>query len=119
MTLFIRLCMTLTVFLATTGVLWAGDITGTWKLDVETDGGSGTPTFAFEQQGNKITGTYDGDFGKAEVSGTIKDDAIEFSFSTGALGKVHYKGKLTDSGVMEGTCDYGGMASGTFKGTRL
>jgi hypothetical protein len=94
----------------------AVDVSGTWKLDVQLDAGSGTATFIFKQEGEKITGTYEGVLGKADVTGTIKEDAIEFSFTAQEL-EVQYKGKVTDD-TMEGTCEYGQLGSGTFKGKK-
>ena len=66
------------------------DLTGTWKLEVKLDAGTGTPTFVLKQQGKEITGTYQGYFGKADVAGTVEGDQFEFSFSiqTGQLGPL-------------------------------
>ena len=59
---------------------WAYDITGKWEFAVELDAGSGSPTFEFKQAGEKLTGTYNGLLGSAQLTGTVKGDAIEFSF---------------------------------------
>ena len=32
------------------------DVTGTWLFQVETSGGSGSPTFTFKQEGETLTG---------------------------------------------------------------
>lgn len=42
----------------------AADISGTWEFNVETSQGSGSPSFEFKQNGEKLTGTYSGMFGK-------------------------------------------------------
>ena len=47
------------------------DISGTWEFNVETSAGSGSPSFVFTQSGEKLTGTYNGLFGKAELTGTV------------------------------------------------
>ena len=57
------------------------DVSGKWKLTVELDGNSGTVNFTFKQKGENLTGTYQGAFGEADVTGTIDDDQIEFSFN--------------------------------------
>jgi hypothetical protein len=94
---------------------FAADITGTWEFTVETAQGSGTPSFEFKQEGEKLTGTYSGMFGKAPISGTVKGDAVEFTFEVPNLdGKVHYKGTLDGPTRMKGDCDYGGVGTGTF-----
>jgi hypothetical protein len=102
--------------LLATASLSAADVTGTWKLNVVLDAGSGTATFVFKQDGEKLTGTYQGALGEAEVTGTVKGDAIEFSFSGQGV-DAHYEGKVADD-MMEGTCEYGQVGSGTFKGRR-
>ena len=96
--------------------LSAADVTGTWKLDVVLDAGSGTATFAFKQDGEKLTGKYRGVLGEADVTGTVKEDKIEFSFSGRGV-DAHYTGKVAGD-AMEGTCEYGQIGSGTFKGKK-
>ena len=44
------------------------DVSGTWNFVVELDIGGGEPTFEFVQQGDTLSGTYEGAFGTA---GTI------------------------------------------------
>jgi len=44
--------------LATATSLVFADVTGTWKLSVETPNGTGTPTVILKQDGEKLTGTY-------------------------------------------------------------
>ena len=50
----------------------AHDVTGKWIFEVTTDAGSGSPTFAFKQTGEKLTGTYAGLFGSAKLTGPKK-----------------------------------------------
>src|SRR5262249_50860484 len=38
------------------------DVTGAWSLTVETEAGSGNPSFNFKQEGEKLTGKYKGAF---------------------------------------------------------
>ena len=93
------------------------DVTGNWALTVDLGGQGGDATFELEEEDGKITGTYSGALGAADVTGTASGDEVEFSFDTDA-GKVSYKGTISDD-AMEGTCDYGSqLGSGTFAGTR-
>jgi hypothetical protein len=55
------------------------DVTGTWAYQVETSGGSGTPTMTFKQDGEKLTGHYSGQLGEAPLAGTVKGNAVEFT----------------------------------------
>jgi hypothetical protein len=96
------------------------DVTGTWLFEVETDQGSGSPTFTFKQDGEKLTGTYKGAFGEAQLTGTVKGNAIDFSFKIsgqGMEGVANYTGTV-DKDTMKGKLKLGDLASGTFTAKR-
>ncbi len=94
------------------------EVTGTWVLSVDLGAtGSGNATFVFEQDGEKLTGTYSGALGEHRVRGSVHGDQIEFHFETDEVGLVSYSGTVTGSEV-EGTCEYGDLASGTFRGRK-
>ncbi|MBM3795740.1 MAG: hypothetical protein FJW31_17175 [Acidobacteria bacterium] len=79
---------------------WSADLSESWTAAVETSAGSGSPEFVFKQDGEKLTGTYSGALGSADLTGTVKDAAVAFSFTVDAGGesvKVEYKGKLDAS----------------------
>jgi hypothetical protein len=100
---------------------WAHDVTGKWEFKVQTDAGGGTPGFVFKQVGEKLTGTYNGLFGTAELTGTVKGDAIEFSFEASLgdqKGKVVYKGTIEGPTKMKGDVEMAGLGSGTWTGTK-
>jgi len=42
------------------------NVTGAWLFQVETPNGTGSPTFNFKQEGEKLTGQYKGAFGERE-----------------------------------------------------
>ena len=97
------------------------DISGNWVFAVETGAGSGQPTFTFKQDGEKLTGTYSGAFGKANLTGTLKGGEIKFSFSGEAGGQsaeVVYTGKVINKDSMQGTVQLGGLGEGTWTGKR-
>ncbi len=92
-------------------------VDGTWVLSVDLGGQGGDATFKLaEEDGGKVTGTYQGQLGDAEVSGTVDGNSIAFSFESQA-GTVTYKGTISGD-EMEGTCDYGQVGEGTFKGKK-
>ena len=66
---------------------------------------------------DEITGTYSGALGEAQVTGKVEGDEVEFSFES-QIGRVTYKGKVTGT-TMEGTCQFGRLASGTFEGRKV
>ncbi|HYM23429.1 MAG TPA: hypothetical protein VEU08_09480 [Vicinamibacterales bacterium] len=98
------------------------DVTGKWLFNVETGAGGGTPTVTLKQDGEKLTGHYSSQtFGEVDVTGSVKADKIEFSFSADAQGtalKVTYSGTIESKDAMKGKVDLGGMAEGTFTAKR-
>jgi hypothetical protein len=95
------------------------DVTGSWSVTVETEAGSGNPSFTFKQDGEKLTGRYKGLLGEFDVTGTVKGDKIEFSFkATGQVeGAVNYAG-TTDGKTMKGKVSLAGLGEGTFTGKK-
>ena len=57
------------------------DISGKWAFSVELDMGGGNPVFTFQQEGEKLTGTYSGAAGKADLTGSVKGDQVEWKFT--------------------------------------
>jgi hypothetical protein len=100
---------------------FAADVAGTWKLTVKMSAGTGTPTLVLQQDGENLTGTYTGRFGASPIKGTLKGNAIEFSFTVtgpmGGSGDVTYQGTV-DGASMSGTVNLGPMGDGTFTGTK-
>jgi len=97
------------------------DISGAWTFNVDTAAGSGTPSFAFTQDGEKLTGTYSGLFGKADLTGTVKDGQIDFKFNfsyQGQSGVAHYTGTITSATEMKGKVEFGDIGDGTWTGTK-
>lgn len=99
----------------------AQNVSGDWTFSVQTDQGSGTPAITFKQDGETITGTYAGTFGSANLKGTVKGAAIEFSFTANAQGQAVdsvYRGTV-DKDTMKGTVAIaGGQLNGTFTASR-
>ena len=94
----------------------ANNITGEWTFTVTTDQGGGTPTITFKQDGEKLTGKYVGQLGNADLTGTLKGNAIHFTFTLDVQGQqapVTYDGTV-EKNTMKGKLDLAGMAQGTF-----
>jgi acetyl esterase/lipase len=92
------------------------DVTGIWEAEVEVAGQTGEPVFTFEQEGDKLTGEYEGYLGKHNVTGKVTDDKIEFEFTTDQ-GKVIYTGTVAKD-RMKGETKYGDSFSGTWTAKR-
>lgn len=98
----------------------ATNVTGEWAFNVQTDQGGGTPTITFKQDGEKLTGKYAGQLGAADLTGTVKGNAIQFTFTLDVQGQqapVTYDGTV-EKNTMKGKMDIGGMVSGTFTATK-
>ena len=101
--------------------LLAHDVSGKWEFNVDTSAGSGSPSFVFKQSGETLTGTYSGLFGKADVSGTVKGDEIDFSFKfeySGQSGVAHYTGNIESDKKMKGKVAFGDLGEGTWTATK-
>ncbi len=106
-------------FLALVALPLSGqDVSGFWLLSVDL-GAGGEATFALQQDGAAISGTYTGAYGNGvEVIGTVNvggPGEITFTFETSPVGVITYNGTV-DGDRMTGRVDYGGRANGTFEG---
>lgn len=96
------------------------DITGKWVFIVETPQGPGSPSFAFEQKGEALTGTYTGFFGTAPLAGTVKGGKVVFTVKANAEGQdlaMVYSGEVV-ADTMKGKIDFAGYGEAIFTGKR-
>ena len=93
------------------------DVAGKWAITVETGGGTGNPTATFNQSGETLTGTYSSQvFGEQKITGTIKGNAITFTFTGTVEGNsitVTYTGTV-EATSMKGKVTLGDLGEGTF-----
>lgn len=118
----IGVVLAVVVALAASAAAQGVNVTGTWAFDVQTGGGAGQPTVTFKQEGEKLTGHYSSQtLGEADFTGTVKGNAIQFSFNANAQGQqidVTYAGTV-DGSSMKGTVNMaGGQLTGTFTGKK-
>jgi len=85
----------------------SADITGTWELTIHYPPPSDpyTATYVLKQNGEKVTGTYHGLHGPADVTGTIKGNDLTLSVTVQSLTTVtaNFTGKVTSATKMNGT----------------
>jgi hypothetical protein len=97
------------------------NVAGAWALTVETAQGTGSPSVTLKQDGEKLTGTYSSQvFGEQQVTGTIKGNAITFSFTGSMEGNsltVTYSGTV-EKDTMKGKVTIGDLGEGTFTGKK-
>lgn len=98
------------------------DITGKWVFTVETSAGSGMPTVTFKQDGEKITGHYSSmTLGEADFTGTVKGRDVAFNFNANVADMqipVSYTGTIEGKDAMKGKITITGLGDGTFTGKR-
>ena len=90
------------------------DMTGTWRVMVQSDTDSGTLDWILQQKGSEITGTYKGRFGEAPITGSVEGDDFKLVYSTRGTSNT-YKGTVQDS-TISGTAAFGGMMTMDFNG---
>jgi hypothetical protein len=97
------------------------DISGPWSFQVDSAAGSGSPTFTFKQDGEKLTGQYKGAFGEAPLTGAVKGNKIDFVIKVEAQGQkmtITYTGTVEKDGSMKGTAELGEVGSATWTAKR-
>jgi len=93
------------------------NVSGTWQFEVQTQMGSGTPTFVLKQEGSKVAGTYSGQLGEAKVTGKVEGNRIELEYSIAPAGEsilVKYTGTIESATSMKGKSAYGDLGEGTW-----
>jgi hypothetical protein len=89
-------------------------------MTVEAPEGTAHPTILLRQEGEKITGTYQGRMGESELSGTIKGIEIRFSVTLkfqDVSYVVVYSGSVGDDS-MKGTARFGDTGTGDWSAKR-
>jgi|SRR5215467_51488 len=97
-------------------------ISGTWTFSVDLeDGRHGAPMFVFEQQGEKLTGSYTGPLGEYDVTGTVKGDQAVFGFQIDAGDQnvtATFSGKIDGDSRMTGNVDFSNGVRGKWVATK-
>jgi hypothetical protein len=97
------------------------NIAGPWQFTVHLDMGTGSPVVTFKQDGDKITGTYEGRYGKSNLEGTVKENEVSFTITVVAEGTT-VSGVFTgtfDADKMKGDVEYEGAGGGTWTAVRI
>lgn len=100
--------------------VFAADLSGTWKMNVQSSMGAGTPTFVLQQDGNNVTGKYSGQLGESDVTGTVDGDSFKLTYTVSGGGQsldVVYAGTVEGDNV-KGEVNMGDLGQATFTGTK-
>jgi len=101
---------------------WAADanVAGKWTMAVTTPAGTGSPVFELKQEGSNVSGTYKGQLGEAQVTGSVKGNDLTLSYKISAQGQelaITYTGKVEGDSV-SGKVSLGELGEGTFTGKK-
>jgi hypothetical protein len=86
----------------------AANIAGTWAVTIHypPPDGDYLATYVLKQDGEKITGTYHGMYGPADVTGTVKSDDVALTVTVqlpGGPNTARFTGKVSSATKMSGT----------------
>ena len=96
-------------------------VAGKWNCVLELESVTGHPVLTFKQEGEKLSGTYQGRYGESPLEGTIKDNKIEFAVTINAEGTQSqgvFAGTV-DGDSMKGRVAFEGGGEGTWSAERV
>jgi hypothetical protein len=96
------------------------NVAGKWNVSLQLESITGHPVILLKQDGEKLTGTYEGRYGPSELKGTIKEKEIEFtvSFTAEGMQTQGIFGGTVDGDTMGGDVAFEGAGEGTWSATR-
>ena len=95
-------------------------VAGKWNGALQLESISSKPTLTFVQDGEKLTGTYQGYYGASPLEGTVKEKEINFTVTYNIEGskiQAAFTGTV-DGESMGGRVEFEGAGSGTWSATR-
>jgi hypothetical protein len=95
-------------------------VAGKWNGALQLEAISSKPTLTFVQDGEKLSGTYQGYYGASPIEGTVKEKAISFTVTYNIEGskiQAFFTGTV-DGDAMSGKVEFEGAGSGTWSAER-
>ena len=95
-------------------------VDGKWNVLLQLETITGHPVLTLKQDGEKITGTYEGRYGPSPLEGTVKEKNIAFAVTFNAEGTQTtgvFRGTV-DGATMGGSVEFEGAGSGTWSAVR-
>jgi hypothetical protein len=96
-------------------------VTGKWNATLQLETITGHPVLTFKQDGEKLTGTYEGRYGESALEGAIKEKSIRFTVTFVAEG-TRTQGAFVgtvEGDTMSGSVEFEGAGEGTWSATRV
>lgn len=109
------------VLLAVGALGFSDSVDGEWDGSFETPGGARPFKFVLAVDGEKITGTAKRPNGDVPITGTLKGDIINFSYTINYGGNdltLMFSGKVAGD-TMSGTVSFSGRAEEAWKAKRV
>ena len=103
-----------------TAVAEPAKVEGVWNVVLQLESITGHPVLTLKQDGEKLTGTYEGRYGPTPVQGEIKENKIVFVVAFEVEGsKISgaFRGTV-DGNKMSGSVEFEGAGSGTWSAER-
>ena len=98
----------------------AADVSGAWQVEIQFVAGKSTHGFQLLQNGNRLTGSHQGDFATRDIAGTINGDTVTLSSNLAARGDTapfRFTGKVAGDAIA-GTLDLGEYLGATWTARR-
>ena len=95
-------------------------VAGKWNAALQLESIQSSPTLTFVQDGEKLTGTYQGYYGASPIEGTVKEKEINFAVTYNIEGskiQAVFTGTV-DGASMGGRVEFEGAGSGTWSAKR-
>lgn len=95
-------------------------VAGKWNGSLQLEAITGRPVLTFKQDGEKLTGTYEGYYGASPLEGTVKEKEISFTVSytiEGSKIQAFFSGTV-DGDTMGGKVEFEGAGNGTWSAVR-
>ena len=95
-------------------------VDGKWNVLLQLETITGHPLLTLKQDGEKLTGTYEGRYGPSPLEGEIKENRIAFAVTFNAEGSKT-TGVLqgtVDGASMSGSVEFEGAGNGTWSAVR-
>ena len=117
-----RVAALLSFCLATAGMPYTepAKVAGKWSGALQLESIQSSPTLTFVQDGEKLTGTYQGYYGASPIEGAVKEKEINFTVTYNIEGskiQAVFTGTV-DGDSMGGRVEFEGAGSGSWSAKR-
>ena len=99
---------------------FAGDVSGSYTIAIETPNGNLDATLTMKQDGDKITGSVTSQLGESPIVGTANENDVAFTMTLDRDGQsqvLKYSGKV-EGDKISGSIDVGGQGELKFSGSK-